>query len=132
MVPLGVRDLGLPCVTLAQKIEARDDGCITVHRALTDGYEVVDAKLPALVTVSNELGEPRYPTLRGIMTAGRKSPTVWSVADLSLGGSALTPKLTLDDLFIPASDRQCELIEGEDDADAGRNLALKLREARLI
>ena len=133
MVPLGVAEiLGLPCVTLAQKIEARDDGCITVHRALTDGYEVVDAKLPALVTVSNELGEPRYPTLRGIMTAGRKSPTVWSVADLSLGGSALTPKLTLDDLFIPASDRQCELIEGEDDADAGRNLALKLREARLI
>ena len=133
MVPLGVAELlGLPCVTLAQKIEVRDDGSITVHRALTDGYEVVDARLPALVTVSNELGEPRYPTLRGIMTAGRKSPTVWSASDLGLYESALTPKLTLDDLFIPASDRQCDLIEGEDDADAGRNLALKLREARLI
>ena len=133
MVPLGVAELlGLPCVTLAQKIEARDDGGITVHRALSDGYEVVDARLPALVTVSNELGEPRYPTLRGIMTAGRKSPTVWSSSDLGLGESALTPKLTLNDLFIPTSDRQCELIEGEDDADAGRNLALKLREARLI
>ena len=49
MVPLGVAELlGLPCVTLAQKIEARDDGGITVHRALSDGYEVVDARLPAL------------------------------------------------------------------------------------
>ena len=133
MVPLGVAELlGLPCVTLAQKIEARDAEGITVHRALTDGYEVVDARLPALVTVSNELGEPRYPTLRGIMTAGRKSPTVWSASDLGLYESALTPKLTLDDLFIPTSDRQCELIEGEDDDDAGRNLALKLRDARLI
>ena len=78
MVPLGVAELlGLPCVTLAQKIDVEDGG-IVVQRALTDGYEVVKAPLPALVTVSNELGEPRYPTLRGIMMAGRKSPTVWS------------------------------------------------------
>ncbi len=133
MVPMGVAELlGLPCVTLAQKIEAIDDGSIVVHRALSEGYEVVNAPLPALVTVSNELGEPRYPTLRGIMTAGRKSPTVWTAGDLGLEESEMAPKLTLDDLFIPESDRECEFVEGEDDGDAGRNLALKLREARLI
>ena len=133
MVPLGVAELlDLPCVTLAQKIEVEDDGGIVVQRALTDGYEVVKAPLPAVVTVSNELGEPRYPTLRGIMTAGRKSPTVWSAADLELDESSLAAKLTLEDLYVPVSDQQCEFIEGEDEADAGRNLALKLREARLI
>ena len=132
MVPLGVAEiLGLPCVTLAQKIEVTDGG-IVVERALTDGYEVVKAPLPALVTVSNELGEPRYPTLRGIMMAGRKSPTVWSASDLDLDESSLAPKLSLDDLYVPVSDQQCEFIEGEDEGDAGRNLALKLREARLI
>lgn len=132
MVPLGVAELlELPCVTLAQKIEVEEDG-IVVQRALTDGYEVVTAPLPALVTVSNELGEPRYPTLRGIMTAGRKSPTVWSASDLDLDESSLSPKLSLEDLYVPVSDQQCEFIEGEDEADAGRNLALKLREARLI
>ena len=132
MVPLGVAELlGLPCVTLAQKIEVEDGG-ITVERALTDGYEVVKAPLPALVTVSNELGEPRYPTLRGIMMAGRKRPTVWAANDLGLDEATLAPKLTLEDLYVPVSDAQCEFIEGEDEADAGRNLALKLREARLI
>jgi hypothetical protein len=40
--------------------------------------------------------------------------------------------LLLDDLYVPVSDRHCEFVGGEDDADAGRNLALKLREARLI
>ena len=132
MVPLGVAELlGLPCVTLAQNIEVEDGG-IVVQRALTDGYEVVKAPLPALVTVSNELGEPRYPTLRGIMMAGRKSPTVWAASDLALDESSLAPKLMLEDLYVPVSDQQCEFIEGEDEADAGRNLALKLREARLI
>ena len=132
MVPLGVAELlGLPCVTLAQKIDVEDDG-IVVQRALTDGYEVVKAPLPAVVTVSNELGEPRYPTLRGIMMAGRKSPTVWSASELDLDEASLSPKLSLEDLYVPVSDQQCEFIEGEDEAEAGRNLALKLREARLI
>ena len=66
------------------------------------------------------------------MTAGRKRPTVWSASDIGLRASDLAPKLLLEDLFVPVSDRQCELIGGEDDADAGRNLALRLREARLI
>ena len=131
-VPLGVAEmLGLPCVTLAQKIEVTGEGLI-VQRALTDGYQVVEAPLPALVTVTNELGEPRYPTLRGIMTAGRKQPTRWSTADVGIDGAALAPKLTLTELFIPVTESQVEIVEGEDDADAGRNLALRLREEKLI
>ena len=131
-VPLGIAEmLELPCITLAQNIEVVGDGLI-VQRALTDGYEVVEAPMPALVTVTNELGEPRYPTLRGIMQASRKQPTNWSTADVGLDASALEPKLTLTDLYIPVSDNQVEVIEGEDDADAGRKLALRLREERLI
>lgn len=131
-VPLGIAELlGLPCVTIAQKIEIVEQGLI-VERAITDGYEVAEAPLPALVTVSNELGEPRYPTLRGIMTASRKTPTVWTTQDLGLDVASLEPKLLLTGLSTLEPNRQCEIIQGEDEADAGRNLALRLREANLI
>lgn len=132
MVPIGLSEsLGIPCVTLARNIEVAD-GSLIVHRSFTDGYEVVEAPLPAVVTVTNELGEPRYPTLRGIMAASRKAPTVWSASDLGLTAEQLDPKLDLKDLYIPVSDTECEFIQGEDEADAGRLLAMRLREARLI
>ncbi len=131
-VPLGIAEmLGLPCITLAQKVEVGDNG-VVVERTVTDGYEVIEAQLPALVTVSNELGEPRYPTLRGIMAASRKTPTIWTAEDLGLDSDKLSPRIQMTDLFIPVSSRQVEFIEGEDEADAGRKLALRLRAEKLI
>ena len=131
-VPLGVAEiLGLSCVSLGKKVDVRDDKVI-VERLVPDGYEVVEASLPALVSVSNELGQPRYPTLRGIMAATRKRPTIWSVADLDLDAGQLEPRITLHDLFVPVSNTECEIIEGDDDADAGRKLALRLREDKFI
>lgn len=131
-VPLGIAEmLGLSVMTLAKKVQVTD-GRARVDRVLPDGYEVVEASLPALVTVSNELGQPRYPSLRGIMAAGRKQPTVWTAADLGLNASQLAPQLELIDLFVPTSEKVCEVIKGEDDADSGRLLALKLREQKLI
>ena len=131
-VPLGVAEmLGLPCMTTAQRVEVADGG-VVVERALEDGYEVLEAGLPAVVTASNQLGEPRYPTLRGIMAAGRKAPTVWTASDLGLGSSDLSPRVRVADLFIPANDQACEIIQGEDEADSGRLLALRLHEVGLI
>ena len=131
-VPLGISELlSLPCVTLARKVEVKD-GNLVCERVVPGGYEVVSAQLPAVVTVSNELGAPRYPTLRNIMAAARKQPTTWSLADVGFSTGDLTAKLTMLDLFIPESESQCEFIEGEDEEDAGRKLALKLREAKLI
>ena len=131
-VPLGVAEiLGLSCIALGKKVEVKGD-MVSVERITSDGYEIVEAPLPALVTVSNELGQPRYPTLRGIMAATRKRPTIWSAADLGADASQLEPRVTLQELFVPVRDQQCEIIEGEDAVDAGRQLALKLREAKLI
>jgi electron transfer flavoprotein beta subunit len=108
------------------------DGKAVVEQIVTDGYVVAEAPLPALVTVSNELGAPRYPTMRNIMAANRKRPTLWKATDLALDPALLTPRLTLVDLAFPSRTRQCEFITGADDAEAGRNLALKLHEAKLI
>ena len=131
-VPLGIGEmLNLPCITVAQNIKVHDDA-VVVERTLADGYETVETPLPALITVSNGLGEPRYPTLRGIMAASRKAPTTWSAIDLGIEPARLAPKLHLTALFIPTNQRQCEFIQGQDEADAGRNLALRLRHEKLI
>ena len=109
-----------------------DGGKVTVERIIPEGYEVIEAPLPALVTVSNELGQPRYPTLRGIMAATRKKPTIMSAQDLAIESAVSSPQLELLDLYIPVSEKECEIVDGDTEEEAGRNLALKLREARLI
>lgn len=131
-VPLTVAEfLGLPSVTIGKKVEV-GDGRVTVERQMPEGTEIVESPMPALVTVSNELGQPRYPTLRGIMAATRKQPVVWSLEDLGLNEGELSPQIETVDLYVPVTEAYCEFIEGEDDADAGHLLALKLREAKLV
>ncbi|MEX0761430.1 MAG: electron transfer flavoprotein subunit beta/FixA family protein [Dehalococcoidia bacterium] len=131
-VPLGLAEaLDLPCVTLARSVQVQDSS-VTVERVIVDGHQVIEAQLPALITFSNELGEPRYPNLRGIMAASRKTPETLTLEDLEITASDLEPALKLTRLFVPESGQECEFIEGEDDADAGRRLAVRLREAKLI
>ena len=131
-VPLGIAEtLGLPCLTEVRAIEIGDD-TVTVNSSRSDGYEVFESSMPALITVNNEVGQPRYPTLRGIMQASRKTPEILSIEDVGLNSKDLTPVIALSDLFVPTSDKQCEIIEGEDDADSGRLLALRLREEKII
>jgi electron transfer flavoprotein beta subunit len=126
--------LGIPSVTVAKKIEVTD-GVVTVERVLPDGYEVIEATLPALVTVSNELGEPRFAGLKGIMAAAKKQPLVWKPADIGADMSRIgeVGRLTrLIKLLRPVKEGACELIEGENLAEAGEKLALRLREAKVI
>ena len=131
-VPLFVAELmDLPCVTVARHIET-DGETATVERVLPDGYQVVETTLPTLVTVSNELGEPRYPALKGIMAASRKKPEIHTISDLGITDEQIKPVLELISLEIPQREGRAEMIEGEDDADKGRNLAIRLRQERLI
>ncbi len=131
-VPIGIAHfLGLPVISFGQNIEISDEG-VVVHRSIGDGYEVVGAPLPAVVSVTNELGEPRYPNLRGIMQASRKAPIIWSREDIGLGNDDLSSKVYVEELYIPVSEQTVEMIEGEDDEDSGRKLALRLREEKLI
>jgi electron transfer flavoprotein beta subunit len=105
---------------------------VRVERVIPEGYEVVEAPLPALVTVSNELGLPRYPTMRAVMTANRKRPVLWKLADLGVEPSSLQPRLQVVDLFMPANEQQCEFIDGSDEREVAHKLFQKLRAARLL
>jgi electron transfer flavoprotein beta subunit len=131
-VHLGIAELlDLPSVSPVQEITPTTDG-ISVKRIIEDGYQVFDLPLPALVVVSSEIGEPRYPPLRGIMAAGRAQIPVWTGADLELGDALTSPRRTLRRLYVETREAHCELIEGESPAEAGVKLADRLREAKLI
>jgi electron transfer flavoprotein beta subunit len=131
-VPIGVAEaLGWPIATVAKKVEI-DGRTLRVERVLPNGHEVVETDLPAVVTVSNELGSARYPNMRGIMAARRVQPQVWSAADLGLDPAAVAPAFDLVTLAKPERSVDTEMIAGDDDEDSGRKLALRLREARIL
>jgi len=126
--------LGLPSVTLAQKIDVTDSKA-RVERVTADGYEVIEVPLPALITVSNELGEPRYATIRGIMAAKKKEPVIWKPADIGVESSqvgAAGRRTKLLKLFQPVREGKCEIIEEDSPEEAAVSLALKLREVKIL
>jgi electron transfer flavoprotein beta subunit len=121
--------LGAPVVTIAKDIQM-DGGKVTVERVLMDGFETVEAPTPAVVTVSNELGEPRYPQLRQIMLAAKKEVKPWGLADLGI--SAPANRVNLEALFVPDTSVETEIIEGDTAQEKAQKLAQRLREAKLI
>lgn len=126
--------LGIPCVSLAKKVEPAN-GRVKVERVTADGYDVIETSLPALITVSNELGEARYPTIKGIMAAKKKQPVVWKPADIGIETSrigAAGRRTKLVKLFQPVREGKCEMVEGESPEEAAEKLAMKLREVKVI
>lgn len=89
--------LGLPYLSQARRIEPFDGG-VRVERLSATGHDVLEATLPALVVGTQLLGEPRYPTLRGIMGARSKEIAIRTLAEIGLadrpvGGAHATTAL---------------------------------------
>jgi len=87
-------DLGLPCVSNVIAIDVIDDGKIQVSRLGDLGTEIVEVTLPAVITVSDSINEPRLPAMRGIMMAKKKKIQVLDLGALGtsyeeVGGGAL-------------------------------------------
>lgn len=76
--------LGIPPLTFAREVTV-EGSKITIKRQSENGYDVVEASLPALVAVSSGINEPRYPQLKGIMAAKKKEIKNYKAADLGLG-----------------------------------------------
>jgi electron transfer flavoprotein beta subunit len=126
--------LGLPCVTVARKIEITGDKA-AVERVITNGYETVEVTLPAVITVSNELGQARYPAIKNIARSNAIKPVIWKPEDIGLGpGVAGAPgrQLTTAELFLPVFEATCEIVTGETVQEAAENLAVRLREERIL
>lgn len=82
--------LGLPYLSYGSRIEPGPDGTtIQVRRLGARGYDLLEAPMPALVMGTQVLGEPRYPSLRGIMQARTKEILTWSLADLGIAAETV-------------------------------------------
>jgi len=84
-VPAGLAErLGIPQVTFAISIEAGENNRLRVKRVGDEAYELIEVKMPALVSVVKQINEPRYPAMKGVLKAKKFSVKVWTAADLGV------------------------------------------------
>ena len=129
-LPMAVAELlDVPSATFARKIEV-SGGLARIERQTETGYDVVECSLPAVITVTAGATEPRYPTLKGIMSAKAKPMEQRSVADLGLEPAAVAPTQRVS-AVTPATTRSGgAVIEAGEDTAA--RIADALAEAKVI
>jgi electron transfer flavoprotein beta subunit len=136
VVPPGLAALtGLPFLSYAATIEpdaaARS---VKVQRITPTGYDVLEAPMPALISGTQALGEPRYPSLKGIMAARSKEITTLSLADLGIEPDTVGLKGAITkvvDSRKPEPRGATKVVRDEPD-EAARQVVALLAERRLI
>ena len=100
-----------------------------VERVLEDHYETVEANLPALVTVTKEINEPRIPSLMAIMKASKKEIVAWKLADIEVSAEEVGESgsgVRILDVTVPQVGRKKIRIEGETAAEIAEKLVKEL------
>jgi electron transfer flavoprotein beta subunit len=126
--------LGIAQVTYVAKIDI-DGATARLEREHEDGYEVIEAGLPVLITVVKSANEPRYPTVKGTMRANRAEIPVWTVNDLDVDAAKLGLKgspTQVRKIFTPKQRTQGVLIEKDTAREAVAELIAKLSEAKIV
>ncbi len=127
--------LGLPLLSYAARIEPDEDArTVRVRRISPTGFDVLEGPMPALISCTQALGEPRYPSLKGIMAARSKEIAARSLADLEIDaatvGGAVATTAVLDSRMPPPRGAT-EIIRGTADEGAARIVEL-LTQRRII
>lgn len=81
--PMLAELLGLPALTFAKRVSV-EGSKVTIQRQTDDGYQTVESEVPALITVTAGVGEPRYASLKGIMAARSKEVKKLTLAELGV------------------------------------------------
>jgi electron transfer flavoprotein beta subunit len=129
--------LGVPFVAGVAKVVDVTGDSATLLRALDEGMQTVKVRLPAVISVSKEINEPRYPNFMGIRKASRMAYPVTGAKDLpgldksQLGTGAALLKWT-NLRKPPARTGKCEIITGASIAEQAANLADKLIAEKVI
>ena len=124
--------LGLPQITSVRKLTV-DGGTLSAERQLEAGYADVTASLPAVISVTEKITEPRYPNFKGIMAAKSKPVTTLTIADLGL--DAGSTGLAAAPVQVADAEPRPPRAAGEkvtDDGTAGTKAAEFLAAARLV
>jgi electron transfer flavoprotein beta subunit len=124
--------LSVPVVTFAKDIRI-DGSKAVVERVLDDGFETVETSMPCVVTIANELGEPRKASLRETMRAAKKPVVSFDATALGLTDLAdAATRQTRDRLYIPVKDGRCEMFAGGSAAEISQRIAARLREGKYL
>jgi electron transfer flavoprotein beta subunit len=127
--------LSLPYLSYAAKIEPNTDArTVRVRRISPTGFDAIEAPLPALVVCTQALGEPRYPSLKGIMAARSKEVVTKTLADVGLSpddaGGAVATTRVLEASKPPA--RAATRVVREPAPEAAKQLVAFLAERRIV
>jgi electron transfer flavoprotein beta subunit len=121
------RVLGWPALTLVASVAALDTAAktIRVERGIEEGRQIVDGKLPAVLSIIKDFGEPRYPSFMGIRKASKAEIATWTLGDLGI--AAPEPKVSWPELISPPKrDVTTEMITGSSPAEIANTLADKI------
>lgn len=124
------RVLGWPMLGLSGQIKVQD-GSVTVDRVIEEGRQTVSAKLPALLSVVQSIGEPRYPSFMGIRKASKANIPIWSVGDLGISAPGAIVKRT-ELMNPPVQNTSIEIISGESPAEIADKLADKILAEKVL
>jgi len=108
--------LDIPQVTYVKKIEDIKDNHATVERMTEEGFEIIKASLPCLLTVVKEINEPRIPSLKGRMKAKKAEILSWKAIDLDLEEEKLGLKGSptwVSKIFTPPPRPKGQIFEGD-------------------
>ncbi|WP_300464167.1 electron transfer flavoprotein subunit beta/FixA family protein [Desulfobacula sp.] len=122
--------LGIPIVNLVGGVTI-EDRSVSVKRMIPGGYERVKGDMPVLLTISNEVGEMRVPSLRTVLESRKRPIEVWQSDDLKIDTQELNPFEILALTSPPNMERECSFIEGDSPEERGENLAMTLKKAFL-
>jgi electron transfer flavoprotein beta subunit len=126
--------LGIPFIAYVSKIEEIKDKYIKVTRAIEEGHEVLEAGLPAVITVAKEINTPRLPSLRGIMKSKSHKIITWTNTDLALDPNSVGlagSSTQVIKVFFPQRVSKAEMLSGDITKQVD-TLVEKLKETKLI
>ncbi|HEY7738268.1 MAG TPA: electron transfer flavoprotein subunit beta/FixA family protein [Candidatus Limnocylindria bacterium] len=122
---------GLPLLAYGSELRLTD-GAAQVRRLNPTGFDILEAPLPVVASVTDQVGEPRYASLKGIMAARRMELTTWSLADLGLEAAALTARSRMVEARPPATKPPAERITGVGADEAATRITDWLASRKLI
>lgn len=124
------RVLGVPFLGLAGAIKV-ESGQVTVERVIEEGRQTVRASLPAVLSVMQSIGEPRYPSFLGIRKANKAEIPAWTPGDLGLDAPA--PRVQRVGVAAPPTRQaECEFITGETPQAIAEQLVEKILAEKVL
>lgn len=126
--------LNIPHIAYVRKIEEVKEGYVRVQRLMDEGYDVVEATMPVLLTVVRELNTPRLPSLKGKMAAKKAEIKKWGPSDIGADAEYLGLKgspTQVKNIFAPEVRKGRVMLEGSPEQMA-KDLAEKLKELKCL